>query len=191
MYPKSFQELITLLSRLPGLGPRSGERIAFYLLANEEIENFAHSLLRVKEKVKLCSRCQGITEQDPCSICSDPRRDDTLLMIVEEPSQMEVIENTGEYRGRYFVLGGKLSPWEGKEPGEIPLGRLREILREGKVRELILAVNEDLTALFIKEQLKNFPLRITRLARGLPVGARIEYMDEATIREALKNRSEL
>ena len=191
MYPESFQEIVVFLSKLPGLGPRSGERIAFHLFKSGEIEKFATLLLKLKERVKFCSRCRNLTEEDPCKICQDPERDSSLLLIVEEPSQLEVIENSKEYKGKYFVLGSKISPWEGEKPQELPLKELEEIVRERKVKEVILAVNEELTALFLKDFLKKFPLKITRLGRGIPVGARIEYVDEATIREALRNRSEL
>ncbi|NOZ63762.1 MAG: recombination protein RecR [Caldiserica bacterium] len=191
MYPQSFQELIQLLSRLPGLGPRSGERIAFHLLDNEEAGKLAGLIKEVKEKVHLCPSCNYLTEKEVCDICGNGRRNRTLLCIVEEPAQLEAIERTGVYKGLFYVLGGKISPWEGKDPSALPFSRLFTRLSQGEVKEVIIAVNEDFTALYIKKLLQKVPVKVTRLARGLPVGARIEYVDEATLLEALKNRSEI
>ena len=191
MYPQSFQELVKLLSNLPGLGPRSGERIAFHLLEDENSERLAELIKEVREKVHPCPFCNNLTEKEICEICGNGKRDDGLLCIVEEPAQLEAIERTGAYRGLFFVLGGKISPWEGKEPSSLPVAKLFERLSKGKVKEVILAVNEDFTALYLKKLLQKFPIKVTRLARGLPVGARIEYVDEATLLEAFKNRSEI
>ena len=191
MYPQSFQELIEVLSRLPGLGPRSGERIAFHLLGNEEAEKLAELIKEVKEKVHPCPSCNYLTEKEVCDICGNAGRDKSLLCIVEEPAQLEALERTGVYKGLFYVLGGKISPWEGKDPSSLPLSKLFQRLSKGEVKEVIIAVNEDFTALYLKKFLQKFPVKVTRLARGLPVGARIEYVDEATLMEALKNRSEI
>ena len=191
MYPEKFNELIEVLSHLPGLGPRSGERIAFYLLKSEEAEKLADLIKEVKESIHQCPLCNNLTEKEICDICKNPKRDSSLLCVVEEPAQLEAIERTGGYNGLFFVLGGKISPWEGKNPSSLPVSKLSQRLSQGKVKEVIVAVNEDFTALYLKKILKKFPVRVTKLARGLTIGARIEYTDEATLLEALKNRSEI
>jgi len=191
MYPPQFEELIKELARLPGLGPRSGERIALFLLENGEAEKLAQAILKVKESIRHCPSCGNITDKELCRICSDPKRDSKILCVVEEPCQLEAIEKTGEFRGRYFVLRGKITPWEGKETRSFPLKKLMEKLKKEKIEEVILAVNEEFTALYLGKFLKPLPVKVTRLGRGLPVGARIEYADQATLLQALKNRSEV
>jgi recombination protein RecR len=191
--PDSLQRLIEEFTKLPGIGRKSAQRLALYILKQPagEVREMAGALLDVKEKMKYCSVCWNFTEVDPCPICSNPRRDPGIICVVEEPSDVLAIERTSEFRGFYHVLGGALSPLEGIGPGEI---RVRELLpRVGEgVDEVILALSATIegeaTTIYLTRLLKPLGVNITRLARGIPVGGDLEFTDEATLARALEGR---
>jgi len=194
--PKSFERLASELQRLPGIGSKSAARLAYYLLRSppEEAERLARVIAEARASVRRCSICNTLTEEDPCGVCSDPRRDPALLCVVEEPGNVAAIEKTREFKGRYHVLWGALSPLRGIGPDEIDAaGLMRRMTPE--VKEVILATNPtvegEATALYIARRLKPTGVRVTRIAFGLPVGGDIEYADEVTIARSLENRREL
>jgi recombination protein RecR len=197
--PAPLQALIDAFERLPGIGPKTASRLAFYLLRQpEEVSRqLADALLALKSATMLCPVCFNITlaGQERCEICADPRRDESLLCVVEEPLDVLVLERTGAFGGRYHVLHGALSPIEGIGPEQLKIRPLIERVREGKVREVIVATNPsmegDATALYLRQQLLPLGVRITRLARGLPVGGDLEYADQSTLLRALVGRQEL
>lgn len=197
--PLPVQNLVNSLERLPGIGPKSASRLAFYLLrAPEEISlDLAKALQEIKTSTSLCGLCFNITMsgRDLCEICSDPRRDPEVVCVVEEPMDVLVLENTGGYQGRFHVLHGLLSPIEGITPDDIKIKPLLERVREGGIKEIILATNPsmegDATALYLRQHLLPHNVRITRLARGLPVGGDIEYADQNTLLRALAGRQEM
>lgn len=197
--PPPVQNLVNALERLPGIGPKSASRLAFYLLrAPEEISlELAKSLQEIKSSTALCRVCFNITmsNKDTCEICGDPRRDPEVICVVEEPMDVLVLENTGGFQGRYHVLHGLLSPIEGITPEDIKIKPLIEKVREGGIREVILATNPsmegDATALYLRQHIQPYQVRITRLARGLPVGGDIEYADQNTLLRALAGRQEM
>jgi recombination protein RecR len=189
--------LIEELAKLPGIGPKTAQRLAFYVLRMpaDGAGELARAIVRVKESVTFCSRCMNITEQDPCSVCASPNRDRGLICVVEEPLDVLAIERTGIYRGQYHVLHGALSPMEGVGPDNLRIQELLARLRDGEVREVILATNPNVegeaTAMYIDRLVKPLGLRVSRLARGLPVGGDLEYADEVTLARALEGRREL
>jgi recombination protein RecR len=192
----AFDRLTSELERLPGIGAKSAARLAYYLLrsAPEEAERLARAISESRAAVRRCSLCNTLTESDPCSVCSDPERDASLLCVVEEPGNVAAIEKTREYRGRYHVLWGALSPLKGIGPDEIDAsGMLKRVGAE--VREVILATNPNVegeaTALYLARKLKGSGVRVTRIAFGLPVGGDIEYADEVTMARSLENRREV
>ena len=194
--PKSFDRLAAELQRLPGIGSKSAARLAYFLLRapREEADRLAHAISEAREAVRRCSVCNTLTEADPCDVCSDPERDAALLCVVEDPGNVAVIEKTREYRGRYHVLWGALSPLKGIGPDEIDTaGLLRRVTAD--VREVILATNPNVegeaTALYIAKRLKPTGVRVSRIAFGLPVGGDIEYADEVTMARSLEGRREL
>ncbi len=194
--PKSFDRLSAELQRLPGIGSKSASRLAYHLLRSppEEAERLARAIAQAREAVRRCSLCNTLTEPDPCEICSDPQRDASLFCVVEEPGNVAAIEKTREFRGRYHVLWGALSPLRGIGPDDIDTaGLLRRVTPE--VHEVILATNPNVegeaTALYIARRLKPTGARVTRIAFGLPVGGDIEYADEVTMARSLENRREL
>lgn len=194
--PKSFDRLAAELQRLPGIGAKSAARLAYYLLRSprEEAERLSRSISEARESVRRCSVCNTLTEQDPCDVCSDPERDASVLCVVEDPGNVAVIEKTREYRGRYHVLWGALSPLKGVGPDEIDTaGLIRRVTPE--IREVILATNPNVegeaTALYIARRLKPTGVRVSRIAFGLPVGGDIEYADEVTMARSLENRREI
>lgn len=197
--PAPLQALIDAFERLPGIGPKTASRLAFYLLRQPEevARQLADALLALKSATMLCPVCFNITlaGQERCEICADPRRDESLLCVVEEPLDVLVLERTGAFGGRYHVLHGVLSPIEGVGPEQLKIRPLIERVREGKVREVIVATNPsmegDATALYLRQQLLPLGVRITRLARGLPVGGDLEYADQSTLLRALVGRQEL
>ena len=192
---KPLERLVGELSRLPGIGPKTATRLAHHLLrvSDEDARALSDSILEVKEKLFHCSACGSITDIDPCDYCTDPQRDATRLCVVEEPFNIQPIERTGEYRGRYHVLMGALSPQRGVGPDELNVDRLMQRL-EG-VREVILATNPNVegeaTALYLARLLKPAELRVTRLAFGMPVGGDIEYTDEVTLARSFSGRREM
>jgi recombination protein RecR len=194
--PKSFERLAAELQRLPGIGGKSAARLAYHLLRSpaEEAERLARAISEARAAVRRCSVCNTLTEEDPCGICSDPERDGGILCVVEDPGNVAAIEKTREFRGRYHVLWGALSPLKGIGPEEIDAaGLLRRITPE--IKEVILATNPNVegeaTALYIAKRLKGSGVRVTRIAFGLPVGGDIEYADEVTMARSLENRRDL
>jgi recombination protein RecR len=194
MYEGAVQDLIDELGRLPGIGPKSAQRIAFHLLAAEpaDVERFAATLVRVKNEVKFCSICGNVAESEICRICSDPRRDPSIISVVEEPKDVVAVERTREFRGRYHVLGGAISPIDGVGPDDLRIRELLTRLRDGVVTELILATDPNLegeaTATYLARLLNPMGLTVTRLASGLPVGGDLEYADEVTLGRAFSGR---
>jgi recombination protein RecR len=194
VYEGIVQDLIDELGRLPGVGPKSAQRIAFHLLNTDAIDvrRLATVLVEVKEKVRFCVTCGNVAEEEQCKICRDPRRDLTVLCVVEESKDVVAIERTREYRGRYHVLGGAISPIEGIGPEELRIRELMTRLADNTVTEVILATDPNLegeaTATYLTRLLKPMGLHVTRLASGLPVGGDLEYADEVTLGRAFEGR---
>jgi recombination protein RecR len=194
MYEGAVQDLIDELGRLPGVGPKSAQRIAFHLLAAEsaDVERLAATLMRVKNEVKFCSVCGNVAQADVCRICSDARRDPTVLCVVEEPKDVVAVERTREFRGRYHVLGGAISPIDGVGPDDLRIRELLTRLRDGTVKELIIATDPNLegeaTATYLARLIGPMGLAVSRLASGLPVGGDLEYADEVTLGRAFSGR---
>ena len=194
MYEGIVQDLIDELGRLPGVGPKSAQRIAFHLLQAEavDVRRLADVLIEVKAKVKFCNICFNVSEDDQCRICRDPRRDLTVLCVVEEYKDVVAVERTREFRGRYHVLGGAISPIDGIGPEQLRIRELLARLADGTVKEVILATDPNLegeaTATYITRMLTTLELRVTRLASGLPVGGDLEYADEVTLGRAFAGR---
>jgi recombination protein RecR len=194
VYEGAVQDLIDELGRLPGIGPKSAQRIAFHLLAAEpaDVGRLAAALQRVKDEVKFCATCGNVAEAEQCRICLDPRRDETVICVVEEPKDVVAIERTREFRGRYHVLGGAISPIEGIGPDDLRVRELLQRLQDGAITELILATDPNLegeaTATYLARLIKPMGLRVTRLASGLPVGGDLEYADEVTLGRAFSGR---
>jgi recombination protein RecR len=196
-YAEPVTKLIDELKRLPGVGHKSAQRLAFYLLRadRQETERLIEAINEVKERIFLCSVCNNFTDVDPCRFCSSTSRDKRMLLVVEEPFNLVTIEKTREYKGLYHVLHGALSPIRGIGPDELKIKNLLERLRAGEVEEIILATNPntegEATANYISKLLKPLGLRITRIAMGVPVGSDLEYADEVTMHKALSNRHEI
>ncbi len=194
MYEGVVQDLIDELGRLPGVGPKSAQRIAFHLLQADpvDVRRLADVLVEVKAKVQFCSTCFNVSEDEQCRICRDPRRDPGVLCVVEEYKDVVAIERTREYRGRYHVLGGAISPIDGIGPDQLRVRELMTRLADGAVTEVILATDPNLegeaTATYLTRMLKVLDLRVTRLASGLPVGGDLEYADEVTLGRAFAGR---
>jgi len=190
----AIEDLTGELSRLPGIGRKTALRLTYHLLKQppEQSRRLADSLLALAERVRPCARCFNLTEEELCSICRDPRRDAALICAVEEAADIGAIERAGEYRGQYHVLGGRLSPLDGVTPDDLTIPQLVRRVAGGDVREVILATNPSLegeaTALYVQRQLASYPLSVTRIARGLPVGGDLEYADGVTIAQALTAR---
>jgi recombination protein RecR len=196
-YPEPVARLIEALQRLPGIGPKTAQRLAFFLLKrpSDEVTALAESITQLKARIVNCRVCFNVTEDDPCRICSDPVRNTRALCVVEEPNDLLAIERTGEFRGRYHVLLGALSPLDGIGPEDLKVRELLSRLEQEPVDEIILATNPSVegeaTAIFLGKILKPFSTRITRIARGLPVGGDLEYADEVTLSKALEGRKEM
>lgn len=194
--PQPVQQLIDEFARLPGIGPKSASRLTFYLLraANDQAVELAEALQDLKQRTQFCSVCFNITEDDPCLICEDETRDEQLLCVVEEPLDVLAIERSRAFNGRYHVLHGAISPVEGIGPEDLKVDELIQRVREGEFVEVILATNPTLegesTALYLQRRLADTGVRMTRLARGLPVGGDLEYTDEITLGRALEGRQE-
>ena len=195
--PSAVTELIEELKRLPGIGQKTAERLSFFLMRGsaERANRLAGVIRNVKEKIVLCSECHGITEINPCEICQDPKRDSSLVCVVEEPHDVYVMENIGHFRGRYHVLMGVISPLDGIGPAELTIEALKERVQKNNISEVILATNPDMegesTAIYIAKILKPGNIKVTRIARGLPVGGEIEYADEVTLLKSLEGRTEM
>jgi len=189
--------LIEAFSRLPGIGPKSAQRIAFHLLAAEsaDVERLASTLTRVKRDVRFCSICGNVAEAEQCRICTDPRRDRSLLCVVEEPKDVVAVERTREFRGRYHVLGGAISPIDGVGPDDLRIRELYARLADGTITEVILATDPNLegeaTATYLARHLTTLGLTVSRLASGLPVGGDLEYADEVTLGRAFSGRRQV
>ena len=194
MYEGAIQDLIDELGRLPGIGPKSAQRIAFHLLATEatDVERLASVLRRVKAEVKFCRICGNVSDSEECRICRDPRRDATVICVVEEPKDVVAVERTREFRGRYHVLGGAISPIDGVGPDDLRVRELLHRLTDGTVTELILATDPNLegeaTATYLARLIKPMGVTVSRLASGLPVGGDLEYADEVTLGRAFSGR---
>lgn len=196
-YAQPLHDLIEELRRLPGVGTKSAQRMAFYLLGlpQEEADRLAEAIREARRKIFYCSTCNNITHVDPCQLCTDPHRSDAELCVVEEPFNVSSIERTGVFHGRYHVLLGTLSPLKGRGPDELRVEKLLKRLEAGTFEEVILATNPtvegEATALFLVKALKDHKLRVTRLAMGLPVGSDLDFADQVTIRKALEGRTEM
>ena len=193
----AIEELITELARLPGIGRKTAQRLTFHLLQQpaEQALRLAAVLSAVSERVRPCDECGNLTEEQPCPICRDPRRDPGLLCVVEEASAVSVVDRSTDFRGRYHVLGGRLSPLDGIGPESLRIDRLVRRVEDGAIREVILATNPsmegEVTATYIQQLLAGRAVRVTRLARGLPMGGDLEYVDGVTLAHALVARQEI
>ncbi len=195
--PAALAALIEELVRLPGIGPKTAQRLAFHLLKvpREQAAALAAAVVGLKDRTRVCARCFNISEEELCGVCRDPRRDNQLLCVVEEVNDLLAIEKSREYRGLYHVLGGSLSPLEGRGPDQIRGKEMVARIEAGGVREVILATNPNVegeaTALYLLRLLKPFSVKVTRIARGLPMGGDLEYADEITLARALEGRREI
>ena len=189
--------LIQELNKLPGIGPKSAQRLAFYLLRSpqEQAERLAEAIVTLKQQIKLCSVCYNLTDSDPCALCQNDQRDHSLICVVEQPQDILAIEHTGVYKGLYHVLHGAISPTEGIGAGDVRIRELTGRMNNGTIREVILATNTNLegeqTAMYLNQLLTPLGIKITRLARGLPFGTELEYADDATLTRAFEGRTEL
>lgn len=197
MYEGAVQDLIDELGRLPGIGPKSAQRIAFFVLQSEpeDVARLAEALTEVKRRVRFCDVCGNVSESEKCRICLDPRRSDEVICVVEESKDVVAIERTREFRGRYHVLGGAISPIDGIGPDDLRVRELLTRLADGAVSEIIIATDPNLegeaTATYLARMLKPMGLTVTRLASGLPVGGDLEYADEVTLGRAFAGRRQL
>ena len=196
-YPKPLAKLINELSKLPGIGSKSAQRLAFHILALEdrEAEQLAEAITTAKREMKYCSVCGNLTDEDPCAICSDPSRRDDIICVVESPRDVMAMERIKEYNGLYHVLHGVISPMEGIGPEDINLKSLIQRLQANDVKELIIATNPNIegeaTAMYIARLIKPAGIKVTRIAHGIPVGGDLEYADEVTLLKSLEGRREL
>ena len=196
-FPEAIQNLIDEFAKLPSIGPKTAERLVFYLLNQPEkdLEKFSQALKYIKDKIVICSQCQNFSESDPCSICKDPKRNHGVICVVAKPQDLIAIEKTNEYQGVYHVLGGVLNSLEGITPDRLKIKELVERIKKGKIFEIILALNPDMegetTILYLTKLLKSYRLKTTRLARGLPIGSELDYADPITLTDALKGRKEV
>ena len=190
-------QLLEELKRMPGIGQKTAERLSFFLMRGsaERANKLADAIRNVKDKIILCSQCNGITEKNPCDICSDPKRDTSFLCVVEEPHDVYAMENMGYFRGIYHVLMGVISPLDGIGPSDLTIEALKERVMQNNIQEVVLATNPDMegesTAVYIAKVLKSPNIKITRIARGLPVGSDLEYADEVTLMKSLEGRTEM
>ena len=197
MYEGAVQDLIDELGRLPGIGPKSAQRIAFHLLAEdpEDVKRLAEVLLDVKARVKFCSTCGNVAQEENCRVCRDPRRSLDTICVVEEPKDVVAVERTREFRGRYHVLGGAINPIAGVGPDDLRIAQLMTRLADGTVTEVILAMDPNVegeaTATYLARMLVPMGLKVTRLASGLPVGGDLEYADEVTLGRAFEGRRQI
>lgn len=196
-YARSLQKLIDELNKLPGIGPKSAQRLALYILRKTEGEAgvLAQAITEVRAKIKPCSVCNNYTEADPCEVCSDKNRDQSIICVVEEPDDLMAFEKTRQFNGLYHILGGAISPLEGINPEDLQINTLLSRIAKGNIKELILATNPNVegeaTALYIAKLVKPLGVKVTRLAHGLPVGGDLEFADEVTLSMALEGRREM
>ncbi len=195
--PPAVTDLIEELKRMPGIGQKTAERLSFFVMrgSNERANKLADAVRNIKEKIILCSQCHGISEINPCEICRDPKRDPSIVCVVEEPHDVYAMENMGHFRGVYHVLMGVISPLDGIGPSELTIEALKERVMKDNIQEVVLATNPDMegesTAVYIAKILKPANIKVTRIARGLPVGGDIEYADEVTLLKSLEGRTEM
>jgi recombination protein RecR len=195
--PESITALIMALNRLPGIGPRSAERIALHLVQAEtdSVKQLANSILVAREKIQFCTICGALTEKSPCQICDDSRRDASLICIVEQPVDILSIEKSGTYRGKFHVLGGKISPLDGVEPDDLRISELEKRLSVEPIKEIVIALGTDVegdaTGFYLAKRLARPNLKVTRIAHGLPAGTGLEFADELTLSRALEGRREM
>jgi recombination protein RecR len=196
-YPASVLKLIKNLSRLPGIGEKTAERLAMYILRapRREAEQLSHSIIEIKEKVRLCSTCFALSDTGVCNICSDPTRTVSILCVVEQPADMVAIEKSGSFNGLYHILEGALSPMDGIGPDNIRIKELVSRISQGKIKEVVLATNTNIegetTAAYIAEQLENYAVKITRIASGVPIGGDLKYVDQVTLKKAMETRHDI
>jgi len=195
--PSTIQNLIDQFNKLPGIGPKTAEKLVFFLLKQprESLSEFAQSLLKAKDNLTICKICQNLSEISPCLICQNPHRDKKVICVVADTQDFMALEKTGVYSGLYHILNGTLNPLEGITPNKLNVKQLVERIKNDKIKEIILAFNPDVegetTILYLTKLLKEFKIKITRLGRGLPTGSDIEYADEITLTNALQARKEL
>ena len=194
-FPKALDELVAAFNRLPGIGRKTAVRLAFHILKNSraEAEGLVNAISKVKSKIKLCSQCYNFTETDICGICSDPNRNSRIICVVEDPQDIPLLEKTNEYNGLYHVLGGVISPLDGIGPDDL---RIKELLNRLKnINEVIIAINPstevEATSIYLAHIIKPMGIKITRLARGVPLGSTLEFVDELTLSKAIQSRDEL
>lgn len=196
-YSPSIEKLIESFEKLPSIGHKTAQRLAFYMLdiSKEEAEEFVKSITNAKNNLHFCSKCFNISDTDPCEICSNPKRDEKVICVVEDVRDVVAMERTHEYNGLYHVLHGTISPMNGVGPDDIKIKELLKRLMDGKVKEVILATNPrvegEATAMYISKLLKPMGIKVTRIARGIPIGGDLEYTDEVTLAKALEGRSEI
>jgi recombination protein RecR len=195
--PEPITALVSALGKLPGVGPRSAERIALHLAQADPglARQLAEAILTARERIRLCSICGALTEQEPCAICSDTRRDASLVCVVERPTDILSIEKANFFRGKYHVLGGRISPLNGVEPDDLRIGQLEHRLSNEPIREVVIAlptdVEGDATSFYLAKQLQAKNVRVTRIAHGLPAGSGLDFADELTLTRALEGRREI
>jgi recombination protein RecR len=196
-YPESMVQLIDAFAKLPGVGKRTAERFAFYILTapREQVDALSKILLKVNDSIHACKQCFNLSEEDICHICSDPTRDHSLVCVVQEPKDVIAIEKSGDFAGVYHVLMGSLSPLEGVGPKDLRVKELLVRLKDGKAREVVLATTSDTegdaTATYLTRQLKAMKLKVTRIAHGVPVGSALEFVDKASLSRAFRQRQEV
>ena len=196
-YSPSIEKLVESFEKLPSIGHKTAQRLAFYMLdqSKEEIKEFTDSIINAKNNLKFCSKCFNISDTDPCNICSNPKRDESIICVVEDVRDVIAMERTHEYSGLYHVLHGSISPMNGVGPDDIKIKELLARLMDGKVKEIILATNPrvegEATSIYISKLVKPLGIKVTRIARGIPIGGDLEYTDEVTLAKALEGRSEI
>ena len=196
-YSPSIEKLIESFERLPSIGHKTAQRLAFYMLdqSKEDIKEFTDAIINAKKNLKFCSKCFNISDTDPCNICSNPKRDESIICVVEDVKDVLAMERTHEYNGLYHVLHGSISPMNGIGPEDIKIKELLARLMDGKVKEIILATNPrvegEATSIYISKLVKPMGIKVTRIARGIPIGGDLEYTDEVTLAKALEGRSEI
>lgn len=196
-YPIPIGNLIEQLSKLPGIGKKTAQRLAFYILEMDdlEVEKLSKSIINAKEKIRLCSVCCNLTDEDPCHICKDKGRDESTICVVEGPKDIIAMEKSNEYKGKYHVLHGVISPMDNVGPKDIKIKELLDRLTDGLVEEIIIATNPtvegEATAIYLSKLIKPLGIKVTRIAHGIPVGGDLDYFDEVTISKAMENRREI
>jgi len=196
-YPIPIGNLIEQLSKLPGIGKKTAQRLAFYILEMDdlEVEKLSKSIINAKEKIRLCSVCCNLTDEDPCHICKDKGRDESTICVVEGPKDIIAMEKSNEYKGKYHVLHGVISPMDNVGPKDIKIKELLDRLTDGLVEEIIIATNPtvegEATAIYLSKLIKPLGIKVTRIAHGIPVGGDLEYFDEVTLSKAMENRREI